>query len=119
MQVNVTFLLQIINFCITYFFLEKILLRPLVSDLQKREESKNFLLAGIEKKEEQLVGLQEKKESDLIHFQQLLKSKYKAPYFVPKDMPFIINYERDENAIRHAVDEAKELLLKGVVDAHK
>ena len=119
MQINVTFLLQIINFCATYFFLEKIILRPLVADLQKRDEFKNFLVAGIEKKEEQLVCVQEQKTTDLLLFQDELKRKYKTPSFTPKDIPFVVNYQRDKEHINQVIDQGTELLVKEVSHAHK
>lgn len=119
MQINVTFLIQVINFYITYRLLDVILLKPLVSLLQKRDAVKDRLVKEIEEKEQELHSVEYQKEVDLQEFQIRLQQKYVLPQHVPQEVPLCINYQQNEEAIGLLVKQGSELLLKEVSHACK
>lgn len=76
MNVNITFLIQITNFSITYYFLKKLLLQPFVGVLEKRKEIKKVLLEGVRYKKLILKQRIEEKSLALITFQRNIKKYY-------------------------------------------
>ena len=51
MRINATFFIQIINFWITYSFFKKLLLKPVVDLLNRRESARQNLFDGLKEKE--------------------------------------------------------------------
>ena len=119
MQINVTFLIQVANFCISYYFLDIILLRPMVKSLQKKEALKDRLIKGVGEKERELHSLQYQKEIDLQNFQIRLEKNYVLPEFVLQEVPLYIHYQRDVALLDKLILQGSELLVKEVVHAHR
>jgi len=117
MQINITFLVQIINFGITYFFLNKILFRSVVYFLQKREMLKKRLINKIVQKEHELDALYSQKASDMLQFQAHVAKKYRFAKFIPQDTPLQVKYQSDQQALDLLVKKGSGLVMKGVGNA--
>ena len=83
MDINITFVIQGINFGICYLFLKYFFLKPAIQFLNEREGEYNKLLSDLEKDE---LALQKKityKESLIQTFRLQIKVQYPAPEVVP------------------------------------
>ena len=76
MQFNITFFLQIFNFAITYWFLNKFMFKPTISFIEKRLQKDNKIKKDLEKKEQVLLKLEKKKNNELHEFKFEMKQKY-------------------------------------------
>lgn len=119
MDINITFFVQIINFGITYFFLNKILFRPVVHFLQKREMLKQRLINKISEKEHELDTLYSQKASDMLNFQSYVAKKYRLTKFIPQEIPLQVRYQKDIRALDSLVQRGSELVLKEIGHACK
>jgi F0F1-type ATP synthase membrane subunit b/b' len=70
MHINVTLFIQIGNFLLTYYLLDKWLFRPLIASIQKKQKAKNKLLKNIQTEEAELLSLQKTKLDKLKDFQE-------------------------------------------------
>jgi hypothetical protein len=114
MDINITFLIQIINFGITYFFLNKILFRPVVYFLQKREILKQRVISKIAEKERDLDTVYSKKAADMLHFQSYLAKKYRFTKGPLLEIPLRVTYQKDPEGIELLVQKGSALVLKEV-----
>ena len=119
MQINITFVIQVVNFCVTYCFLEKILLKPLVALLQKRDALKAKALEDIGKKESDLTALQQQKDADLQAFKVHVNDKYKLQDVKREEIPLISGSDYDDERIHKMVKEGKKLLVERLAHAYK
>lgn len=119
MQINITFFVQIINFGITYFFLNKILFRSVVYFLQKRELLKQRLIRKIDEKEHELDALYSQKASDMLNFQAYVAKKYRLTTFIPQEIPLQVKYRRDNRTLDLLVQKGSDLVLKEIGHACK
>jgi len=118
MQINVTFLIQIANFWITYLFLHKLLFKPLVRTIAQKEAGKAMLLDGLKEKEGALVRLQEDKKQGLDEFKLYIRNKYEVKASELQTVPQEISYNIDYAALDDVIGQAQELLIKKARNVH-
>lgn len=83
MRINVTLLIQITNFTVTYLVLNRFFFKPIIDSLNKKELVKKELELKIDSEESILLGLAKKKTADVLEFQSMIKKKYPyEPYSV-------------------------------------
>ena len=119
MHINVTFCMQIINFWITYLFLKKYLLKPLVAVLHRRASARQHLAENLKEKELFLKHKIEEKNRALIDFQIYLKQQY---HYVPAQYPEIpgeVVYKRNKADVDTFILLSKDLLVKKVPYAYR
>lgn len=117
MQVNATTLVQICNFWITYFFLQKIFFKPAITRLLQKEALKKALRDDLKYKETAILQLQEKKNRHVIDFKKLVEKNYRfSPHSVP-DIPSGVTYLPTEEEICKLHDTIAETLTKKVPHA--
>ncbi len=112
MQINVTFLIQIINFWVAYTILHKILLRPLVQLIDKKNAAKTTMIEGIKQKEHALARLQEEKNKNLEIFRHHVKSQYIFIIPRPVPMPPASVFLKDQQHIDSLAQAAEKLLIE-------
>jgi|SRR5579862_4352164 len=118
MNINITFIIQIINFWVTYFMLHKLLFKPVFRHLHQKEFAKNLMLEKLKGKEKKLFVLQEKKSALLFDFRRHLQVAYSSPIIQqPAFVPDIF-YKKNPEEIRVLIDESKTLLVKKVSDVY-
>lgn len=79
MQLNVTCVIQMLNFIITYAILRGVLLRPFVHHIQKKAAAKLHLITKLREREGGLALLSSEKKDQLVAFQEYINKRYKRP----------------------------------------
>ena len=114
MNPNLTFFMQVINFGITYWVLNKFMFKPVLLFLQKKKKKEKQELESIAQKEHELLQLHEKKEQELATFKEDMKGQYCfAPVKTPA-VPSKVACKVDEKEAEKLIKEAEGLLLKRV-----
>lgn len=117
MQINCTVLIQIINFWVTYFFLRKILLIPIIEVINRKKSAKDAFNANLKQKEEFIHGLITKKSRELTDFAQQVQFKYKAPQITQPEIKTDLIYVPDEKKIDELISSSKNLIIAKVSNA--
>lgn len=112
MELNITLLIQIGNFLITYFVLKKFLFKPSIASIKSKKEAKKSFLDNITKEEERLLSEQQRKAAHLEKFQRETKKEYVPLHFKPLVIEADITYKRDEEEVERTVQEAKDFIVK-------
>lgn len=81
MDINATILVQACNFGITYLFLRKFLLKPVVGGISQKKKRLAVLVGSIRHRENKTSGLQDEKKRQLDAFRLTLKQRYLFPSF--------------------------------------
>lgn len=118
MQINVTFLIQIINFWITYIFVSRLLLKPVYCLIQRKKIAKKYLLEKLKQKEQQLLVCQNKKKDNLVSFRNQVKASFKLKQ--PKEIEKVpeIQYMQNKKTIKDLIEASKKIIVKKVTNAH-
>jgi hypothetical protein len=119
MRLNVTFIIQIGNFWITYFFLKKLLLNPLVTILKRREKTKQHIIDILKQKELFLKHKIEEKNKALLDFQLSLKKRYTLTPVEYLDIPLEFTYQKNKAEIDNLILTCKNILIEKVPHAHR
>ena len=109
MHINVTFLIQVINFLITYKILKTFLFRPVLSSIKEKKEKREKFEQSIEKKEQELIVLEKKKIENVDIFQKHVKKTY----------PFVASTTCDKPQLEFTPEKEtvdREKIKKDVVD---
>lgn len=69
MNINVTFIIQIINFIIVYMVLHRFLFGPVLTSISQKKEKKAVFEKDIKAKEDELIKLEQKKRKAIVSFQ--------------------------------------------------
>jgi hypothetical protein len=118
MQINVTFIIQIINFWITYAILHKLLLKPVVRLVNNKEAGKAMLLNGLKEKEAALVRLQEDKKKNIDIFRNHLKTHYVFKQAQVLEIPASSVFNKKAEEIEALIATTKALLVEKVPHAY-
>jgi hypothetical protein len=116
--INVTFVVQIINFFLTCYFLHKLILRPTVDILDERENLKTALKKRIDFHEDLLEKFIVTKNKNLEAFQQQMKRYYaeqKISLFRQED-EMLCSY--DEQKVSDIVNTSVKIIVKKVESAY-
>jgi len=114
MRLNLTFVIQIINFIISYWFLNKFMFKPVLAFLKKREDKEQKIEKDIEKKKSSLLDLEHEKQEELIVFKNKMKTKYKIVLFSQPEIEAQVPCKVDEQTAKKLIDIAKDMLVKKV-----
>jgi F-type H+-transporting ATPase subunit b len=114
MQFNITFFLQIINFYITYWFLNKFMFKPVISFIKKRKKEEINFNKDLEKKEQYLIKLKNKKIENLHEFKSEMKTKYKTKIVNEPIIPSKIEGNVDEKNAQEIITTATKILIEKV-----
>lgn len=85
MKINITFIIQIINFFITYKVLNIFLFKPVIASLEAKRAKQKALEKSITKEEEVLLSLEKTKAADVVAFQGKVKEEYPFISLVQED----------------------------------
>ena len=114
MRLNLTFVLQLINFAISYWFLNKFMFKPVLAFLKKRDEKERRLQKDIEKKENNLLDLEHIKQEELVEFKEKVKTKYRIIPFIQPEVATQIPCKVDKKTAKKLIDIAKDILVQKV-----
>jgi hypothetical protein len=112
MYINFTLIIQIINFLITYWFLNKLLFTPFITSIQKKNEKEKQLLDRVDKEEKNVTLLKENKKLSLLTFQKHVKKSYPPPSLPTIKEIAEIKAAYDKKKLVALTKQAEELLIK-------
>ena len=119
MKINVTFILQIVNFWFFYCLLRRYFLWPFVSYIKKKELTKEKFLADLAHHELQI--------KELIHTKQVLlaqfKKNIKVKYFTQQELSYVEHEEIRitpllDHEVKSVEQSAKKLIAQSVRLSH-
>lgn len=117
MKINITLVVQIINFWITYFFLTRLLFKPMVAMLKAREVAREKMKDALKEREFFLKERVEEKTRALVEFRRYLKRTYAVEAAaVPVNVPEV-GYKKNQAEIDSITVTSKNYLIKKVPDA--
>jgi hypothetical protein len=119
MQINSTFIFQIVNFGITYFFFSKYLLNPIAQLIQKREWVEKNLVDDIKNRKLQLDQFIKKKNNDLLFFQKNMAEHNPLLKIEIPEVFFEIQYQKNDTVIQKLISTGKTILVKKVSHAYR
>ncbi|MBU1007956.1 hypothetical protein KKA53_02665 [Candidatus Dependentiae bacterium] len=119
MHINATFLVQIINFLITYHVLNIFLLKPVITSLKEKKLKRKKLEQKIKIEEEALRSLEKEKSDSIVIFQEHVKETYPfVSLAISEKLPeskHVFIEKIDANQLKQAVTQA---LVKRVPNAY-
>jgi hypothetical protein len=118
MQINATFLFQIVNFWISYVVLHKYLFKPMVQLITQKEAAKAFLKDGLKQKEAMLLHLQEDKKKNLEDFRFYIKSHYLFSSPRLEEIPVPSMYQKNRQEIDSLTSACRDVIIAEANDAY-
>ena len=115
MHINATFLIQIINFLLTYTVLDKLLFKPALASIKEKKVKQKTLEASIQKEEEKLLELEKDKDDKIAAFQVRVQEQY--PFISPlhyKKAPELAQIEKEIIDTKVLQKQITEFLVKKV-----
>lgn len=112
MQINATFLIQIINFWISYAMLHKLLFKPFVQLIEKKHAAQAKMLGLIKSKEHVLVVLQDDKKQNLEDFRAHLKATYQTLPPKLQPVPATDFFDVEQKTITDITTTVKEIIVQ-------
>ena len=112
MKLNATFFLQIINFWVTYSLLSRILLKPFVDYIDKKEEAQLLLLTNLNDQETSLTLLEEEKQQKLVDFKNHIHTRCVLPKPTSSLPESKIVFNVQPEKIDHLTTVIKNILIK-------
>ncbi len=113
-MINFTLLIQIINFYITYRVLKKVIFKPTIDNIEKREHEKRELNLNINKQEAFILAKEKIKKSNLLDFQKKIQQNFILPPNKLPDIPQEISYKRNLSEIKSLTTRIKDLIIQEV-----
>ncbi len=114
MRINLTLLVQVINFSITYWFLNRFMFRPVIEFLNQKKTKEEKTKKRLEKKEQDLLCMEKKKHQDLGDFKVKMKKEYGIVPPKTAQVPSELHIEINKKEIEKLTDIAKKILVKRV-----
>lgn len=119
MHINATFLVQIINFVVTYHILNCFLFKPVIASLKEKREKRDGLEHAIQTEEEKLLALEKEKTEKIVAFQTHVKESYPfislAAIEKPSEITRVIPEKIDTDQLKK---EVTQLLVEKVPHAY-
>ena len=119
MNINATFLIQIIHFLIAYKMLNALLFRPAIASLKEKRDKRKQIETAIKQEEETLLSLEKEKTEQIVTFQAHVKKQY--PFVTPLPHEEVIETARtvpEEVDIKQVKQELVDLLVTKVPDVY-
>jgi NADH dehydrogenase/NADH:ubiquinone oxidoreductase subunit G len=118
MNINATVFVQALNFGLTYFYLKKILFKPIFQRIQQKERAKETLNKTLKEKEQNLLRLKNEKIEQLIQFRLYLKKYYELKQTQQQEIPTTLVYQKNEARLNTLTQQGTTLLIEKVPYAY-
>ena len=118
MVINITFIIQIANFWVSYFMLDRLIFRPVVRMTNTKEAAQKLLVESLKDREHTLLKLQEEKQQNESTFKTYLKTRYVTPHTHLEEIPPVTVAAKDHEAIMAMTTELRDLLVTKAADAY-
>lgn len=117
MNINATVFIQAFNFGLTYFFLKKILFKPIVERIQQKDAAKIMLQKTLKEKEQLLIHLKDEKIAQLQQFRMYLQKYYLIKKPDLKTIPAALSYQKNTTKLEQLSRQGTQLLVERVPHA--
>ncbi len=114
MQINVTFILQIINFAISYAVLSRFLLQPFMQRIYQKRTARATLSAILDNKDDQKQQLITSKEERLVTFREQIQATYQKPTVTLIEPPLFEERQLDEASVQAMINSATAFVVEKV-----
>ena len=114
MQINATFFIQLINFAITYWFLNKFMFKPVLSFLQNKKAKEKSFQEKLCLSEKILLEMEKDKQNSLEEFQENMVEKYEFVSPAKCKVPPEISYKVDKEETKKLTEKVKDILVERV-----
>jgi F0F1-type ATP synthase membrane subunit b/b' len=115
MNINITLIVQFINFLVTYLFLNRFLFQPIILRLRTKKECEEGLLHDIATEEELMIAQQKAYHKQLLTFQQQVRTAHPTIHKKEVARPRDIIYQRNKAEVDILVAESTEIIVKRVI----
>lgn len=112
MNINATLIIQIGNVLITYLFLDRVLFRPFVKMLAKRQQAQQNLIDSFKENEEYTESQIAEKRNDLLNFKKYIREEYKISPPTKPEFPDVAYYVKTKDEVDECVRRYTELLIQ-------
>lgn len=112
MHINVTVIIQIINFIIAHAILSRFLLKPFAQRILQKQRARKAMIAGFKDKEAQLQSLAVEKNRLLLVFQAHVQKNYKTPKINLVVLPSLVDPVVDATAIEAMTKATTKIIIK-------
>jgi len=114
MRVNLTLFIQIINFSITYWFLNRFMFKPVIKFLKQKKSKEEKTRKELDKKEQDLLMTEKKKHQELDDFKVRMKKEYSVAPPKVTQIPSELYCKINKKEIEKLIDVAKKMLVKRI-----
>ena len=114
MKINITLLLQILHFYITYVILSRFIFKPVIGFINKQKSEDELLLQGLENKKAILLKLEHNKKQNIIEFQKKIATQYSIPLKPTVQFDYNMIYKKDPKEIECLTQKIKDLIIREV-----
>lgn len=118
MHVNVTFLVQGINFFITYKLLTAFFFGPIIKSIKNKKTKQEKLETNINQREKDLLTLEKEKHQNLSSFQSHAQVKYQFSHRTHYEEPIEVKTEEEPVETKKLQEQIIDLLIKKVPDVY-
>ncbi len=114
MNINVTFVFQVLNFLFSYWFLNRFLFIPVIRHIEERKSGDRHLFSLIEKKEKYLLKLEEEKYQRLIKFKETINKGFQLKRRKIANIPECYHFKLDDKSVEKSISKMSKILVKKV-----
>jgi hypothetical protein len=114
MKINLTLLIQIIHFILTWKMLKIFILKPVYDQLEKRAKKEKEYLDALALREKFIAQQKELQKKELLEFQAHTSLDYPLPEKPSIDFEFNTSYTRDDKEIQTLTEKIKNLIVQKV-----
>jgi len=111
MQLNLTFVVQIINFWVSYAILKNFLFKPTVKFILAKEAARVSLLENLKQNEQIVAHMHETKKKNLEDFRSYIKTNYVIHEPRLQEIQATVEYTPDQEALDQIAVEAEALMI--------
>lgn len=111
MKINLTFVLQLINFFVTYYMLHALLLRPLLAVIRKERSHEHGLREKLRQTLSRVRARKREQKEALVDFQESFEAKFTLEPLSTPSIDANIGYTKDQQQISQQIDRVKTLIV--------
>ena len=115
MYINITLIIQLINFGITYWFLNKLLFVPFIAKITHKNKTEKSLLEIVSLETKNFEKLQIKKKQELIQFQDHVKDSYQTEPIPEISVETTMKELSDKQQIKNLSSRIEDMIVEKVV----
>ena len=114
MKINLTLIVQLIHFILTWKILKNFILKPVHEELEKRDKTEHESLNALKEREIYIAQHKEIQKQELKEFQKQILQNYPMPLNPVITLDLTTSYTRNEKEIETLTAKIKNLIVQKV-----